>query len=69
MANEHPEPPFYGSARIRLATILIVVVSALSFIDAFRPDFELGTVQLFLFLGSAAALVGVEAIIRRTPGQ
>lgn len=62
-----PPPPFYGSARIRLATILVLVVSVLSFVDAFSETFELGTIQLFLFLGSAAALVGVEAIIRRTP--
>jgi hypothetical protein len=62
-----PEPPYYGSARIRLATVLIIVVSALSLIDAFSERFELGTVQLFLFIGGAAALLGVEAIIRRTP--
>jgi hypothetical protein len=61
------QPPYYGSARIRLATVLIAVVSVLSLIDALSETFELGTVQLFLFIGGAAALLGVEAVIRRTP--
>ena len=64
MTGETNGGPYYGRARIAAAGVLIVVISVLAVIDAISDTFSLDSVQLGLFLGTAALLLGVEGVRR-----
>lgn len=56
--------PYYGRARIYAAGALIAVVSLLALFDAVSDAYTLEPVELGLFLGTAALLLGVEGVRR-----
>lgn len=62
--SDGKDAPFYGRARILAAGGLIVTVCGLAVLDAFNDHFSLDPVELGLFLGTAALLLGVEGVRR-----
>jgi len=56
--------PYYGRARIRIATLLSGTACALVILDALPIDYEPSIGVIALLLTTATVLLGVEAIKR-----
>jgi hypothetical protein len=54
-------PYDYGRARVAAGLALIVLVIALTLIDAASTDYSVDSIQLGLLLGTGLVLLGVEA--------
>lgn len=61
MADELGSGSSYRQARINGGLALIGLAIALMLIDAWSPTFAVDSIQLGLILGTALALLGVEA--------
>ena len=61
VTNEQSSGSGYRQARIRGGLALIGLAIVLMLIDAATPDFTVDSIQLGLVLGTALALLGVEA--------
>jgi hypothetical protein len=61
--------PYYGPARIAGGMLLIGIAVLLLFIDAISRDYAVDSIVLGLVLGTGGILLGVEAFIRRFPGD
>lgn len=60
MITEPDDSP-YRIPRVVGGMALIALVVVLAVVDALRTDFTADTIQLVLFVGTALALLGVEA--------
>lgn len=63
MTDSDPrDVPYYGKARIRIATLLSATACALVIIDAVSIDYEVSVGIVALLLTTAGILLGVEAL-------
>jgi hypothetical protein len=59
------DQPYYGKARIRIATLLSATACVLMLVDPFLPDYEPSIGVVALLLTTAGVLLGVEVLERR----
>lgn len=62
--GDERDAPYYGRARIRIATLLSGTACALVLIDALSTDYEVSIGVVALLLTTAGVLLGVEALKR-----
>jgi len=60
--GDERDQPYYGKARIRLATLLIGTACALVLIDSVSDRYEVSLGVLGLLVGTAGVFLGVEIL-------
>lgn len=58
------DKPYFVKARVIAGLGCFAIAGLLAVLDVFSTDFELSPVELGLFLGTAALLLGVEGVRR-----